>query len=137
MSVDIKALEAAARQAQTKAYAPYSDFRVGAAVLDDRGQITAGANIENASYPAGCCAERVAIYMAIASGAKKIKALAVITDAKGAARPCGICRQVMKEFASKDFVFYAMAHDEVTQRLVMEELLPFAFGPEALLSNEL
>ena len=91
------ALEAAARAAQARAYAPYSGFRVGAAVLAD-GVIFDGANVENASYGLAICAERTAIAAAVLAGHRRIEAVAVITDATPPSSPCGMCRQTMREF---------------------------------------
>ncbi len=87
-----------ANEIRKRAYVPYSDFPVGAAVLASSGKIYTGVNIENASYPLTICAERVAIFKAIAAGEKDIIALAVSTDTKRPASPCGACRQVMNEF---------------------------------------
>lgn len=125
----------AALFAQRMAYVPYSKFRVGAAVLADDGQIYTGANIENSSYGATVCAERVAVLKAVSTGVRKIKRMAVITDADEYARPCGICRQVLSEFASPDFVLMALRPDGDYIELSMDELLPGAFGQESLASN--
>jgi cytidine deaminase len=118
--------------AQEMAYVPYSQFRVGAAVLDEQGRIFSGCNIENASYGAANCAERTAIFGAVAAGARRIKMLAVITDDDDFARPCGICRQVMREFAAPDFVLLALKPDGSYIELSMDAILPFSFGPEQL-----
>jgi cytidine deaminase len=95
----VSELEDAARAAQPHAYAPYSRFRVGAAVQMD-GRVFTGVNVENASYPLGICAERNAIAAAIAAGAHALEAVAVFTDASPPASPCGGCRQVLREFAA-------------------------------------
>jgi len=126
-----KLIEGAFR-AQKRAYVPYSKFRVGAAALDDRDEIHLGCNIENSSYGATNCAERTAIFCAIASGARQIKMLAVITDDDDFARPCGICRQVMTEFVSPDFVLLALRPDRSYVELTMEDILPRYFGPTNL-----
>lgn len=117
-----------ARKAAESAYCPYSKFRVGAAVLAD-GKLFTGCNVENASYSLVICAERVAIFKAIASGARTISALAVACpDAdpteKTSVVPCGSCRQVMAEFASKDFVVIL---DDLSE-FGMGQLLPLAFN---------
>lgn len=122
----------AAFSAQKKAYVPYSKFRVGAAVLADDGQIYTGCNIENSSYGATNCAERTAIFKAVSTGVRKIKKMAVITDADEYARPCGICRQVISEFVSPDFVLIAAKPDGSYIYLSMEDLLPGAFTQDSL-----
>lgn len=99
-----KPLLAAAEEAREAAYAPYSKFTVGAAVLTDEGKIVTGANIENACYGLTMCAERVAVFTAIAGGARKIRALALVTDT--GAPPCGACWQVLSEFVDEDFEIY-------------------------------
>ena len=109
------------------AYAPYSHFRVGAAVLADSGKVYGGANVENASYGATICAERNAVAAAVNAGERKLKAIAVT------ATPCGMCRQVMREFCDpKTFkVIVAKTADDY-RVFTLEELLPESFGPEHL-----
>ena len=109
------------------AYAPYSHFQVGAAVLAESGKIYGGANVENASYGATVCAERSAIFAAVNAGERTLKAIAVT------ATPCGICRQVMREFCDpKAFkVIVAKTADDY-RVFTLEELLPESFGPEHL-----
>lgn len=128
----IENLSDAAMEAQKRAYVPYSKFRVGAAVLDEDGRIYSGCNIENSSYGATNCAERTAIFCAVAAGARQITMLAVITDDDDYARPCGICRQVMSEFASPDFCLIALKPDRSYIEYTMEEILPCFFGPANL-----
>ncbi len=122
---------------QKHSYAPYSQFHVAAAVLCDSGKIYTGVNMENASFPAGTCAERNAIAHAIAEGEKKIRAIAITGGKNGDnhtyCSPCGICRQVMREFGDPDQVLVIMAKnpEDYVER-TLEELLPCSFGPEDL-----
>lgn len=123
----IENLIVAARQAREAAYAPYSgDFRVGAAVLSANGRIFTGCNIENASFGATVCAERVAIFAAVAAGQRQIKALAVIADTPEPVAPCGLCRQVLQEFGSDCQVIMANLNGDY-QVLAMADLLPYAY----------
>ena len=119
-------LLAAARQARNAAYAPYSNFPVGAAVLTADGRIFTGCNIENASFGATICAERVAIFTAVAAGQRRFQALAVIADTPQPVAPCGLCRQVLAEFSPDCLVIMAnlTGHHQV---LTLDQLLPFAF----------
>jgi len=115
-----------ARQAREAAYAPYSNFKVGAAVLTAGGEIFAGSNIENASFGAAICAERVAIFTAVARGCRDLTALAVVADTPEPAPPCGLCRQVLAEFNPDCQVL--MANLAGRWRLAtLKELLPLAF----------
>lgn len=120
-------LLAEAFAAQRNAYVPYSHFRVGAAVLADDGQIYSGCNIENASFGATNCAERTAVFKAISAGCRSLRRLALITDAEDYGSPCGICRQVMAEFAPADFHLLAARPDGHYIVQTMEDLLPGAF----------
>lgn len=126
-------LRQAALDAVQKAYAPYSKFGVGAAVLTADGNIYTGANIENSSYGATVCAERVAMFRAVHQGEKKIQALAVAIADDALPKPCGICRQVMAEFATDDFTLYLVRHDGTYETKTLAETLPFAFTPKDLL----
>ncbi len=114
-----------ANQARRNAYAPYSGYAVGAAVLTDDGRIFTGVNVENASYPNGVCAERVAVYKAVSEGARRFRAIAVVTENGGT--PCGFCRQVLAEFGSQMLVLLANAHEELVMETTLEALLPYAF----------
>ncbi|MDO5033696.1 MAG: cytidine deaminase [Eubacteriales bacterium] len=118
--------------AQKMAYVPYSKFRVGAAALAADGQIYTGCNIENASFGATICAERTAVVKAVSTGNRRIKAMAVITDAEEFARPCGICRQVLAEFAADDFILLALKPDGTYVEKTLADLLPDAFSPDSL-----
>ncbi len=123
-------LVAKAREAMKSAYAPYSHFHVGAAVLTEEGQIFTGCNIENSSYGATVCAERTAIFKAVSEGHRRISAIAICGGPKGVvespAFPCGICRQVMSEFGQADMTVYVVDRDEVLE-FTLGELLPHAF----------
>jgi cytidine deaminase len=121
-----------AREASMHAYAPYSNFPVGAAVLARDGQIYAGANVENASYGLSICAERSAIFQAIADGATRIHAMAVYTPTATATPPCGACRQVMMEFGPDMLVICCCDDANAQQRYVLADLLPKAFGAKNL-----
>jgi cytidine deaminase len=124
------ALVEAARQARAHAYAPYSEYRVGAAVRTSSGLVFTGANVENAAYPSGMCAERVALYQAVSQGERDIEALAVVTENAGA--PCGACRQVLAEFGATARILLADATGRIRIETSLPELLPRAFGPEDL-----
>jgi len=136
--IPVKELITAAIDARKKAYTPYSDFKVGAAVLTGELRIYTGCNIENAAYSPGICAERNAIYKAVSEGCRKIKAVAVVGGKTGDAItqyafPCGVCRQVMREFASPDEMFVIVARScEEYQIFTLQQLLPESFGPEHL-----
>lgn len=116
----------AAAKAREAAYAPYSHFQVGAAALTDNGILYTGCNIENASYGLTVCAERTAIFSAIAAGEKRIAAVAVIADTPEPTAPCGACRQVMAEFGVED-VIMANTKGEIC-KLKLRELLPYSFS---------
>ena len=122
----------AARAIRQRAYAPYSGFPVGAALLNEDGMIRGGVNIENASYPLSVCAERNAVASMVMSGYEKILAVAVATDAERPTPPCGGCRQVLWEFGGADTPVVAEAAEGVRARWRLGELLPHAFGPEDL-----
>ena len=115
-----------ARQVRGAAYAPFSNFKVGAAVLTASGQVFSGCNVENASFGATVCAERVAIFAAVAAGQRQIKALAVIADTPEPVAPCGLCRQVLQEFGADCQVIMANLTGEY-RVVTMAQLLPYAF----------
>jgi len=120
---DHSELIAAARKARSNSYSPYSNFAVGAAVISESGGINQGCNVENASYGLTICAERNAIFSAVASGAKKISAIAISVGEHGNATPCGACLQVMSEFANDEF--RVLIDGQGTFQL--KELLPKSF----------
>jgi len=121
----------AAAEVRQNAYAPYSGFQVGAAVLAG-GQVYAACNVENSSFPLGVCAERNAVAMAVAAGAKRIDAVAVVGGGARPAAPCGGCRQVIAEFApARTPILYATAEGAPVATTI-GELLPAGFGPEDL-----
>ncbi|OEU59485.1 MAG: cytidine deaminase [Desulfuromonadales bacterium C00003094] len=121
------ALEDAARQACGYAYAPYSNFPVGAAVLTDRGQIVTGCNVENASLGLSCCAERVALFNAVSQGQRRIVALAIYTPTETPTMPCGACRQVLREFAA-EAVIISLCQGDQRLEISLADLLPKAFS---------
>ena len=133
--MDGKALMARAVEAMSKAYAPYSGFCVGAALLCEDGTVYEGCNVENASYGATNCAERTAFFKAISEGKRKFTAIALCGGKGGKltdfTAPCGVCRQVMREFCGKDFLIY-LTNGEQLQQYTLEQLLPQSFGPEHL-----
>ncbi|MCL5032263.1 MAG: cytidine deaminase [Thermotogae bacterium] len=114
-----------AKEAKEKAYAPYSGFKVGAAVEAESGIIYTGCNVENSSFGLSMCAERIAIFKAISKGERKFKKIAVVANTKGPVSPCGACRQVMAEFGNFD-VILANDDGEIEQTTV-DQLLPGAF----------
>jgi cytidine deaminase len=118
----------AAAKVRESAVAPYSKFRVGAALLTKSGQIVTGANVESASYGLTCCAERVALFTALTSGKRDFTAVAVVARAAGGPMPCGACRQLLAEYASDAKVFVADSRRlKVVKQFTMRELLPGAF----------
>jgi cytidine deaminase len=127
---DAKLREAAA-DAMTRAYAPYSDFRVGAALLASDGTVITGCNVENSSFPAGVCAERGALAAAVVAGHRNFTHLAIVTDAEEPTSPCGMCRQALVEFARHlQVTSYTTSGAEA--RWSLAELLPHPFTPQSL-----
>ena len=114
-------------EVRQRAYAPYSNYRVGAAALTSTGRFFTGCNVENASYPNGLCAERVAVFKAVSEGEREFLAIAVVTGNGGT--PCGACRQVLAEFGLDTMVLIADAEGNLKQEARLSELLPGAFGP--------
>jgi cytidine deaminase len=130
-AIDWSALERAAKEAQARAYAPYSKYRVGAALLAGDGRIFTGANVENASYGLSLCAERSAISIAIDAGVHRFLAIAVASSGPRAAGPCGACRQVLAEFPPS-FPILCVSDQGDRFESSVELLLPRPFGPSYL-----
>lgn len=125
---DRERLIRAAAKAREFASAPYSKFKVGAALLTKRGEIIAGANVESASYGLTCCAERVALFHALTSGEKDFIAVAVVARIKGGPMPCGACRQLLAEYAAMAKVWIADSRSlKVIKEFTVRDLLPAAF----------
>ncbi len=125
------ALVRAARAAREQAYAPYSKFKVGAAVRCTDGRVFTGVNVESASYGLSCCAERVAVFKAVSEGCRSFDAIAVVSDATPPATPCGACRQVLVEFSPDARIIMENLRGDRTEALV-KDYLPRAFLPTAL-----
>ncbi len=117
----------AASDARQRAYAPYSNYLVGAALLDREGRVFTGVNVENAAYPTSMCAERSAVFSAVSAGSRRFEAIAVVT--RNAGTPCGACRQVLSEFGLDIVVLVADETGTVVQSLTVRDLLPHSFGP--------
>ena len=135
--MDYNELSKLADKARENSYCIYSDFSVGAALLTKGGKVYKGCNIENASYPAGICAERTAFVKAISEGEKEFAAIAIAGGPKGErsndAYPCGICRQFMNEFVKGDEFDVIVVHNDMSYSVhKLSELLPYSFGPESL-----
>lgn len=129
-----KKMLAAAMSARENAYAPYSKFKVGAAVETADGQIFIGSNVENASYGLTCCAERNAVFAAVSSGARSFKTLCVVADTDEPVAPCGACRQVLAEF---DFEKIILANCSGKLKVMtVAELLPYDFNAATLPENK-
>lgn len=125
-------LFAAAEAVRARAYAPYSKFPVGAAILADDGNIYSGCNVENAAYPQGNCAEASAIAAMIAGGGKRIRRIYVTGPGREPVTPCGGCRQRIREFADQDVVVISHGVEGEPLAQTLAQLLPHSFGPEYL-----
>jgi len=130
----LDALFEAAVTVRHKAYAPYSGFAVGAAIRTPSGAIFAGANVENAAYPVGLCAEAAALGAMIAAGEREIAEILIVAESGDAIMPCGACRQRLFEFARPATKLHSALPAGVTTSLTLAELLPRAFGPNSLRS---
>lgn len=123
-----------ARDAMSRAYAPYSGFRVGAALLARDGSVTEGCNVENAAYPASICAERSALVTAVTNGVREFDTIVIATESHEPASPCGMCRQMLVEFAP-DLTVISVTPEGRETRWTLRELLPNAFTPKSLLDR--
>lgn len=131
--MDYSNLIAMAITAREKAYVPYSNFKVGAALITEDNKIYTGCNIENASYGATNCAERTAVFKAVSEGPLKIKAIAIVGDPENYTAPCGICRQVILEFASENIEIILAKNEKDYIVKTMDEILPGGFAKSNLL----
>lgn len=128
---EAQALRERARTAMERAYAPYSNFRVGAALLASDGSITEGCNVESAAYPAGICAERAALASAVARGVRVFRTITIVTSAEEPTPPCGMCRQALIEF-SPELEIVSVTRGGREARWMLSDLLPHAFTPQSL-----
>jgi cytidine deaminase len=122
-----------ANEARRRAYAPYSNYPVGAALRTKSGRVFTGVNVENAAYPTGMCAERTAVFKAVSEGEREFEVIAVVTDNGGS--PCGACRQVLAEFGLDTLVLIANGEGALLQETTVKDLLPGAFTPEHLMKK--
>nr|WP_326531571.1 cytidine deaminase [Rhodoferax sp.] len=129
---DLDRLLAASLAARNQAYAPYSHYAVGAAVLDEHGAVHAGCNVENAAYPQSWCAEATALGAMLMAGGKRAKAVLVSGPGPDVITPCGGCRQKLREFANDDLLVIAADPSGVKQTWTLGQLLPASFGPDHL-----
>ena len=132
-----EALIQEAKKAREKSYSPYSHFQVGAALVGKSGKVYHGCNIENASYSPTNCAERTAFFKAISEGEKEFVKIAIVGGVEGMepeelCAPCGVCRQVMREFCSDDFKILIIRENENYDKVLLKDLLPQSFKPEIL-----
>jgi cytidine deaminase len=132
MSKSVEALFAEAKAAFAEAYAPYSNFPVGAALRTPEGEIYSGCNVENAAYPQGSCAETGAISAMARAGRRRIAEIVVIGGGQGLCTPCGGCRQRLREFAAPDTPIHVAGPEGVRASFTLAQLLPESFGPENL-----
>jgi cytidine deaminase len=130
-----QALLRASLDARSRSHSPYSKYAVGAAILDEQGRIHAGANIENAAYPQGWCAEATALGAMVMAGGKQAMALLVTGPGPDVITPCGGCRQKLREFAAPELQIIAGDPGGIRQEWTLEELLPHSFGPQHLESK--
>jgi len=127
---DLERMIAAAAEARSRAYVPYSNFKVGAALLTQSGQLYTGCNVENAAYPACICAERTALVKAVSEGVRDFTACVVVTRDGGS--PCGLCRQMLYEFSPDMAIYMADEQLHVHHAVNLRDLLPYGFNRESL-----
>lgn len=127
-----EALLQAARAARARAYAPYSKYRVGAALLDEQGHIHAGCNVENAAYPQGTCAEAGALSAMLLAGGQRVQAVVVVGASGTWVTPCGGCRQKLREFCAPEVPILSASDEQIGPSRTLEQLLPESFGPNHL-----
>jgi cytidine deaminase len=132
VTTELETLRAAAAAVRERAHAPYSRFKVGAALRDERGRVAAGCNVENAAYPEGVCAEAGAIAAMVASGGTRIVELIVLAHGPVPCTPCGGCRQKIREFADAATRVHVFDATGLRASYTVEELLPQSFGPGAM-----
>ncbi|KRO00507.1 cytidine deaminase [Companilactobacillus kimchiensis] len=130
MEINEKQLFDVANKAMENAYAPYSHYTVGAAILCDDGKVYSGVNVENASYGLTNCAERTAIFKAVSEGAKHVLAIAIVNGTTEMSKPCGACRQVMSEFMGPDDLVFLTNSQNDYKEFSFKEILPLAFSDE-------
>ena len=128
----VEALFEAAKAVQAKAYAPYSGFKVGTAIMTPGGKVFTGCNVENAAYPVGTCAEAGAVSAMLAAGESRIAEIMVMGEGENLVTPCGGCRQRIREFAAGDTPIHIAGPEGIRRSFTLEELLPFSFGPDNL-----
>jgi cytidine deaminase len=128
---ELRALRERATAAMDRAYAPYSGFLVGAALLASDGSVSEGCNVENAAYPAGICAERAALAAAVARGLRSFRSIVIVTSAGAPTPPCGMCRQALVEF-SPELQVLSFTRSGAESAWTLSDLLPHAFTPQSL-----
>ena len=126
---DMEYLLGKAKEARKNSYSPYSGFSVGAAVLSENGSVYTGCNVENSAFSPTCCAERVAIFSAVADGQRRFCAIAIAADS-APCMPCGVCRQVLSEFCAEELIIIYEGDDGKAEQTTLGELLPFSFRYE-------
>lgn len=127
-----EAMLRAARTARLRAYAPYSKYRVGVALLDEQGRIHAGCNVENAAYPQGVCAEAGALSAMVLAGGQRVQAVVVVGASGAWVTPCGGCRQKLREFCAPEVPILSASDEQVGPSRTLAQLLPESFGPNHL-----
>lgn len=123
-------------EVKNKAYAPYSKFHVGAALLTEGGQVFHGCNIENISFSPTVCAERTAIFTAVVEGNYKFKAIAIASDDEIFSSPCGVCRQVLSEFVNQDFIIIQINSLNQSRKMKFSEFFPLPFSPSKAIGKK-